>query len=76
MWDREKVLPFEIFIKLLEMLPKQTDEKGAAAGDDATDPAAAIDQRAKEIIKRDNVDYAEATRRVIMHEKHLYDSYL
>lgn len=70
------VIPFDIFVKLLEMLPENTAEKGLAGEADEEDPAAEIDRRAKEIVERDNVDYTEATRRVLLHEKHLYDSFL
>lgn len=70
------VIPFDIFVKLLEMLPENTAEKGLAGEAETEDPADEIDRRAKEIVERDNVDYTEATRRVLLHEKHLYDSYL
>lgn len=70
------VIPFDIFVKLLEILPENIAEKGLQGEAEAEDPAAEIDRRAKEIVERDNVDYTEATRRVLLHEKHLYDSYL
>lgn len=70
------MIPFDIFVKLLEMLPETMPEKGLAQEPDIEDPAAEIDRRAKEIAERDGVDYTEATRRVLLHAKHLYDSYL
>lgn len=71
------MIPFDIFVKLLEMLPDSAAEKGLADTDGIDDdPAAEIDRQAKEIVERDGVDYTEATRRVLLHEKHLYDSYL
>lgn len=71
------MIPFDIFVKLLEILPDNTTEKGLAdTGKIEDDPAAEIDHRAKEIVEREGVDYTEATRRVLLHEKHLYDSYL
>lgn len=70
------MIPFEIFVKLLEMLPENAAEKGLQSDTADEDPAAEIDRRAKEIAERDNVDYTEATRRVLLHEKHLYDSFL
>lgn len=70
------VIPFDIFVKLLEMLPENVAEKGLLGEAEDEDPAAEIDRRAREIVERDNVDYTEAIRRVLLHEKHLYDSFL
>ena len=51
------VIPFDIFVKLLEMLPENVAEKGLQGEPEDEDPAAEIDRRAKEIVERDNVDY-------------------